>query len=561
MRYTLLCLTLFVSFIHAQSSYPTDAFAPPLDIPIVLAGNFGELRSNHFHAGLDIKTEQREGLKVHASATGYISRIKIQHYGYGKAIYIQHPNGYTSVYAHLQKFAPEVEAYIKKLQYEKQSYEVEAFPKPSDLRVEQGDIIAYSGNTGGSAGPHLHFEIRDGAQKPINPLFFGFDVKDTEAPRVLGIFAFPLSEDASVNHSGNTMQLQLLDQHDGTFITQKVNATGTIGFGVNTYDRQDLAFNKNGAYTVRLTVNGTPNFGYSFNTFSFGESSYINTMIDYDRYTSKNERVQKLFLEPYNKLKIYDTNINNGLVKIEEGQFYKIMLEVSDFMGNTSTVIIPVEGKKETITDPKKEEKTEYYLLCNRDNMYATEKATVFFPDGTFYHNFYLNLKEENGVVKVHSDNLPVKNRYTLSIKDASVPETERRQTFIAHLNDNGTLSYQNTYRKGDVYSTRTKSLGSFTLAKDTTAPVVRPANFRDGQWLTNYNFLKIKISDDLSGISSYDGYIDGKWVLMEYEYKDNSLSFNFDDLHFEGTKHTLEVRVKDNVGNSTIFKADFYRK
>ncbi len=196
-----LLFLVLCSALQAQNDLPKDYFQNPLDIPIVLAGTFGELRSNHFHSGLDIKTQQREGLEVKASAEGYISRINIQHYGYGKALYIQHPNGYTTVYGHLQKLAPKLQEFLRKHQYQKESYEIELFPEPGELKVEKGDLIAYSGNTGGSGGPHLHFEIRDGSQRPMNAQMFGLDVADTRKPLVEGVYAYPLGDDAHVNNS------------------------------------------------------------------------------------------------------------------------------------------------------------------------------------------------------------------------------------------------------------------------------------------------------------------------------------------------------------------------
>jgi len=245
-----LILFFFSLLLTGQENYPQDAFRSPMDIPIVLAGTFGELRSNHFHSGVDIKTKQREGLPIYAIGDGSVTRIKVSHWGYGKALYIAHPNGYTSVYGHLQKFGPEIEEYIKKVQYEKQSYEVEVFPKYGELKVDQGNIVAYGGNTGGSSGPHLHFEIRSSlSEKPTNPLLYGLEVRDATNPTLEKIYAYALSEDAIVNQSREPIELQFKKQADGSYLAEKVNATGTIGFGFIGYDRQDLAANRNGVYS------------------------------------------------------------------------------------------------------------------------------------------------------------------------------------------------------------------------------------------------------------------------------------------------------------------------
>ena len=561
MRYFVICSFFIIQSIFAQSPYPGDAFGDPLDIPIILAGSFGELRSNHFHAGLDIKTQQREGLKVYAVGEGYISRIKVQHYGYGKVLYLTHPNGYTSVYAHLQKMSPRIEKFLKSKQYDKKSYEIDLYLEPAELKIDKGEVIAYSGNTGSSGGPHLHFEIRDLAQKPINPLYFGYEVEDSEAPRILDLYVYPYSEGSVVNGSNYKIPLRINKNEDGSFTAEKVYAMGDIGFGVNTYDRQDLAYNKNGAYKVAMQVNGTPYFSYVFETFSFGESRYINTLIDYEHYETERERIQKCFLEPYNKLSIYRDNENNGIIPVQENNAYNVVLQVTDYHGNTSEVTIPVEGQKQEVKRSKELKKTPFYVIANRDNLYQLEGASIFFEKGTFYHDLYADLSVEGNLVKVADETIPVKSSYTLTLEGKDIPEDHKDQYFIAHLDDRGRTFYENTYRKGSTYSTRTRSLGNFKLVRDSIAPKIRPGNFRKGQMLSNFRYLRLYISDDLSGIDTYEARIDGEWVLVEYEYKNGSLTFNFDDLEFEGSKHELEVKVTDNVGNSTTFNTSFYRK
>ena len=283
MQTRLLSVFLFsFSLLIGQEKYPQDTFSAPLDIPLILSGTFGELRSNHFHSGIDIKTQKRQGLPIYAIQDGTVTRIKISLWGYGKAIYIAHPNGFTSVYAHVKKFSPEIEAYIKKVQYQKKSYEVEVYPDYGELEVKKEDIIAYSGNTGGSSGPHLHFEIRSSiTEKPTNPLLYGYEVRDATNPTLVGLFGYPLSKDAQINKSAKKIQLNFTKQKNGSFIADKVEAYGTIGFGFNGFDRQDLGANKNGVYAVKQIVNGKIYLEYDFETFSFGETRYINTLIDY----------------------------------------------------------------------------------------------------------------------------------------------------------------------------------------------------------------------------------------------------------------------------------------
>ena len=248
-------LLLFGGLAFGQSDVPSDYFSNPLDINMVLAGNFGEMRANHFHSGLDLKTDQREGLPVYAPADGYVSRIQVQHYGYGKALYILHPNGYTTVYGHLKSYAGNIEKYVKDTQYKKETFEVELFPDNTLLPVKKGDIIAYTGNTGGSGGPHLHFEFRDSSQRPMNPLLFGIKIPDSKTPIVSAVFAYPAGEGAQVNQSQNRTKLRLIKQKDGNYKTENITAFGKIGFGITTYDQQDGASNKNGTYKIGTRFN------------------------------------------------------------------------------------------------------------------------------------------------------------------------------------------------------------------------------------------------------------------------------------------------------------------
>lgn len=552
------CLALSMS---GQEAYPVDVFRSPLDIPIVLAGTFGELRSNHFHSGVDIKTQQREGLPVYAISEGTVTRIKISHWGYGKVLYIAHPNGYTSVYAHLQKFAPPIEDYIKKIQYEKQSYEVEVFPDYGALRVSRGDVVAFSGNSGSSSGPHLHFEIRNSiSERPTNPLLYGLQVRDATKPTLLKVFAYPLSPEAQLNQSNGRIQLNFSRQADGTYLADKVMAAGTIGFGVDTYDRQDLAANKNGVYAIRQLVNGTVYTEYTFDSFSFSETRYINTLIDYKHYAAQYDRVQRLFRVPGNRLTIYDTIRNDGKVVVREGLSYDIDLEIRDFDGNSTLLRIPVEGKRLPLTAKEEEEKTDTYVIASKPNNYDLGIARVYFPANTFYEDFYIRLEKGSDTVAIHDNSVPAHRNFTITFDASGLHPEARKQAFIARLDARRNAEYMTTYKRGTTFTTRTRNLGTYTLARDTVAPKIWAKNFRDNQWLTNYRYLRLHVSDDLSGVDTYSARLNGEWILMEYEPKSNSLTYTFDDKILDKTQCSLEVVVTDNVGNATTFSSTFYR-
>lgn len=562
MRHTVfLVLFAIAPLLYAQENYPQDVFQSPLEIPLVLAGTFGELRSNHFHSGIDIKTQQREGLRVLSIADGTITRIKVSHWGYGKALYIAHPNGYTSVYGHLQKFSPEIEAYVKKAQYAKQSYEVVLFPDYGELKVSKGETIAFSGNTGGSAGPHLHFEIRSSvSEKPTNPLLYGYEVRDATDPTLVSLYGYPLSDGAQINQSGEKIQLNYSRQADGSFLAEKVTAIGTIGFGINTFDRQDMAANKNGVYAVKQTVNGRVYSEFDFETFSFGETRYINTLIDYAHFYKHRQRVQKLFKEPFNHLGIYKTLYNNGEIDIEEGLSYNVELTISDIAGNTTKLVIPVEGKREPLKIPKDEGKTENFILADKPNNFDLGAAKVYFPANTFYEDFYIRLEKGSDTVAIHDNSVAAHRNFTISFDPTKYNEEERKQLFIAHLDEDYRPSHSKTYKRDGAFTTRTRTLGTYTLVRDSVAPEIRPKNFKEKQWLSNYNYLSMVITDDLSGIDTYSATLNGEWILMEYEPKTNTLTYDFDDERVKATENELKLTVTDNVGNSTTYTTTFFR-
>lgn len=553
----------FFSFAFSQNKYLQNDFRSPLDIPIILSGTFGELRSNHFHSGIDIKTKQKEGFEVFAIGDGYVSRIKIQHWGFGKAIYITHTNGYTSVYAHLKKLAPKLQAYLKKQQYNKERYEIQLYPTADELIIKKGEVIAYSGNSGSSGGPHLHFEIRDAASKPMNPMLFGIEVKDSHYPKVTGMFAYALSDSAQINSSNKIIQLQLKNgKEKNSFITDKVFASGEIGLGVNAYDKQDLAFNKNGIYELESFVNGVKNFSYSFKKFSFGESRYINTLIDYERYKKKKQRVQRCFVTAANKLSIYDGVVNNGILQIEEGKEYTIVLKVKDFKDNITTITVPIIGKKQKITRKKKETVTNHLITRNAEHTIKEDKVSVYIPKQAFYEDFYFDLsKDEKGRYAIHNENIPAHKNFVISFDVSSYSEKERKQLFIASLNRKKKPSYSSTKKKGAKFTTSTKNLGTYFLVKDSIAPKVKAINFAKDKWISSKKYLKIKVTDNLSGVRSYRGTINGIWTLFEYDAKKGMLIYNFNDLTFKEAKHNLKLIVTDNVGNSTTFTSTFFRK
>ena len=560
-KITLFIIFSFTVFIHAQNVYPTDYFIKPLEIPLVLSGTFGELRSNHFHAGLDIKTQQVTGLNVLAAADGYVSRIKISLWGYGNALYITHPNGYTTVYGHLKKFSPKIEAYVKKQQYLKKSFEIQLYPKASDLKFKQGELIAYSGNSGSSGGPHLHFEIRDVKANILNPMLFGIPIADHKKPTIQSAFTYTKNDTSQVNQSNKNIELVLKRQKNGDLLANTVYAYGEIGIGVNAYDRLDRANNHNGLYFMNMEVNGKELFEIVFDKFSFSESRFINSYIDYGRFIRLNQRVQKCFVEhPVNKLSLYNKLINKGFFTIKDSMDYKVTISAKDFKGNTTKLIIPIKGKKDTIIITKKIKKTPYYFKVNQVNQVSDDLIKAYFPKNIFYEDFYFDFTNDNGVVKLHNRTVPVHSYYKLTFDVSKYDKKDLKYMYIAKKNKSKKWYYVSTKHKNNTFYTSSKELGEFTLLSDIGKPVVSPY-FKKDQWLTKSNYLKVKIYDKKTGIKSYRGEIDGQWILMEYNPKKNTLTYDFRDKKFEGSKHTLKVVVKDLVNNTTTFTRTFNKK
>lgn len=554
---------LFASFsLCSQEHYPKDYFIAPLDIPLFLSGSFGELRSNHFHSGLDFKTQFKTGFNVYATADGYVSRIKISTFGYGKAIYITHPNGFTSVYGHLLQASPKIDTYIKKKQYEEKSFEVDLFLTKDELVVTQGEIIALSGNTGGSGGPHLHFEYRDSkTEKIINPLHFGLaeKIKDTKTPIVNEVVVYPITEESIVNNSQIPISIPISLQKDGTYLASKVKVTGKIGVGVNTIDGTDNNYSKNGIFHLKSTLDGKQSFDFMLNTFSYDETRYINAYIDYGRYKKMNQRVQKLFFTKKFPLSIITTNDKNGIISLSPNMSSTYRVEVSDFHGNKTSVTIPLEYAKQDIRIPAKNLKTNYFVKAAQEYNFVKENVTVYFPENIFYDDFFLKFEVKNNVLYLHDESVPVHANFSISFENDSIAENESGKYFIGNV-DEKKVYYNKTKKKGNKFTAWTRNFGEYSLMKDSIAPQLKSVNFQEGKWLSKQNTLEFEISDELSGIDTYNGFLNGKWILFDYDYKTKKITHDFsDNVVIEG-KNELKIVVTDNVGNSTIFESHFFR-
>jgi len=561
---------IFIGFYSfSQDSIPKNYFRSPLAIPLYLAGNFGELRANHFHSGIDIKTQSVEGFEVFAAADGYVSRIKISPWGYGNNIYIDHPNGYTTVYAHLKEFSGEIAKLIKDYQYKNESWEIDWFPSDTLMRVKKGDVIALSGNTGGSGGPHLHFEIRETLSEfPVNPLLFGFDIKDNIKPVISSITLTPLNDTSFVDNKRG-VQRYLVAGTDGVYKLSSSNpiiAYGEIGVGIETTDLLNGYGNKNGIYSIELFKNKELIFKSEMKKFSFDQSRALNSLIDYGLFLKQKIRFQRSFIEPNNHLNIYSQSKNNGFIHFSKNSSFDFNYIVKDTYGNSSTISFKIIGNidKKMINSIIKP--TIDTLFSYKDsNCFEEQNISISIPKNALYNDLPFHFYKADtlsGAITptyfVHNDYTPLHKPISISIKVGRLSDYLRSKSTIVHFDSNKKYYSKGGTWRNNYITAQSKAFGGFAVMIDTIAPVITPINISENKNMTKNSAIIVKIADNLSGVKSYRGTIDGKWVLMVYEPKKAQLSHQFDNL--TNGKHTFELTLTDDVGNPSSISIPFIR-
>jgi murein DD-endopeptidase MepM/ murein hydrolase activator NlpD len=531
-------------------------YANPIDGELILSGNFGEVRGNHFHSGLDLKTGGMEGKPVYSIADGYVVRISVGPEGFGKAIYVNHPDGKTSVYGHLSDFAPEIAAYIKLQQYAKQSFEVDLEIPASKFPVTKGQPIAKSGNSGSSGGPHVHFEVREtAAQIPENPLNYGFKVKDQRHPELKKLWVYA--------HSGHVEGLVSekdfkLSGTNGSYSTaDTIRAFGLISFGVAAQDRFSSSENVCGIYSMTVKVNGEILHQQQIDKFPFDKKRMVNCHVDYEKRTTEKQNVYRTYIAPGNKLELYPTIKNGGITKIEKGKTYKVEVEVTDHAGNASKFSFVVLGSERKGSAVSAKEQITDIFYPNRENSFSNHSLWVNIPTGCLYDTlkFKYDLKPAcaNCISPIHSigklSDTPLDNYMTVSIKLDKVSETAASKAIIVSFDKNNRPIAEGGSIQWNWITTKTRSFGDYAVLLDSLAPILKPKNFKDQTSTTGIDTLKFHLEDDLSGIRSISGTLNGKWVLLEHDPK-NDLLFYVKDERFISGQNTIRITVKDKVGN-----------
>ena len=553
MKYSIFfSLLFFIGSVQSGYAQETDtdkpSFTPPFDFPITFSGNFGEIRANHFHGGLDFKTGGTIGKPVRALADGYISRIRVTH-GSGYVLDVAYDNGYSTINRHLSAFVGDVARRVEDLQYEKESWEVEITPEPDEYPVKAGQIIALSGNTGYSFGPHLHLDmIETATDEYIDPLPFFMDkVKDKTAPRAEGIMLFPQPGKGVVE---GKQTRRAFPAHP----TKPITAWGLIGAGIRAYDYMDGVQNKYGVKTVILEVDGEEVFRSTIDRFAYEENRYINSWT--------HGQYMKSFIEPGNRLRMLQaSNGNRGLVEINEERPYRFVYTLSDALGNTSKVRFTVQGQKTTIAPVEHREK--YALKWDKVNYLQEPGLELVIPKGMLYDDVLLNysVRADSGDIaftyQLNDTRIPMHNACDLRIGLRRRPVEDVTKYYVAGVTARG-----GKYRIGGKYEdgvmkVRIRDLGTYTVAVDTVPPVITPVN--QAQWGRTGKII-FKAKDKETGINTYRGTIDGKYALFG---KPNSISGNLvcelDPKHVEkGGKHVVEMTVTDGCGNRTTGQFEF---
>jgi len=514
----------------------------PIGSNIYLSGTFGELRNNHFHTGIDIKTKGKIGEKIFNVKDGFVSRIKISSSGYGKALYIEHNDGTTSVYAHLEKFNEEIEKYIKNLQYKKKTFQIDHYLNNKDFFYNSGDLIAISGNTGSSAGPHLHFEIRDTeTQKPINPLSCNIEIKDEIAPVIKKLKVYFLDLDSST--------VLNCKKNNNYYIKEKIQTNGKIAFGVNCYDQHNGSRNINGVYSIDLYCDNVKVYRFEANKLDFSKNRYINNHIDYYEKHVNRIKFHKCYVDINNTLENYVDLINRGIINSENK--HEIRIEISDYNLNTSVLEFDIENSSNIKLIKKENEfKRKFYHdranVINEKDFQLHMKKKSLYRDIDFDYQVIESENQNRKIYKCHYAYEPLHKEFVISIK----ANKRDKNLYVAKI-DNGKLIYIGNKIRGNFVSAKSKSFGEFCLAADSINPKIFLLN-RKNLELKKNSKISFKIKDNESGIKNYEGKINDRWVLFEYDLKKNKIFHEIDSTYSVPIK--LDLTVTDNVGNKVKF-------
>jgi hypothetical protein len=568
--YILLFLLLAGKANNALSqAYPSGYFRSPVDIPLRVTGTFAEFRYDHLHSGVDFPVPMRT--PVRAVADGYISRIRLQAGGFGRALYVNHPNGYTSVYAHLDAFNPELEVFLKEEQYRQNTYELDYYPDSLTFKVRKSVQIAYSGNSGLSQGPHLHFELRRTAdENPTNPLLFKFPINDWRPPVIKAMKIYTVYPNGDFMSDQAPVTIPMMKKN-GKFIPKiqgGIQVPPFVIFGIQAADI-DGSGNRNGLYSMDVLLDGVVIYQTGMDHFSFDNTRAVNSLIDFSLYQKSRQFVQLTRIAPCNNLSIFKNSKNSGVFDFSDGKIHEVTIKLSDIQNNSTEVVFQVESKSAgTFVFPqRKASHPEGVYPCDQSNDFINEDIRFHMPLGALYDTLRLEYSKSAAKPEYYSDIHDLHNGFTplnefcvLSIKARNLPEEYWDKACIAKVNPKGALTYVGgRYEKGWVTGL-TRKFGSFAIVVDRTPPLIQAVVAKKGKKKkVAPNQLKFKIGDNFSGIHNYCGYINNVWTLMEYDFKRHTLVYKYDEKLRPG-KNTFELFVTDKVGNQSVYTRELVR-
>lgn len=562
MKRLIIFIIALSSVIVRAQHYPTDYFRNPLNVPIYLAGNFGECRSNHFHSGLDIKTEQRENLPVHAIADGYISRVKMQNGGFGHVLYLQHPNGFTSVYAHLNDFAPKIQAYMKAAQYQQKTWTVDLYPNSSMFPVKKGELIAYSGNTGGSTAPHLHLEIRNAKGSPVNGMLFGFDIKDNISPKPYELALYDLNR--SIYLDDNWPVMQSLKQAGSKYVTVKDTITlntDKLGVGLDVFDYMNNSTNTLNFHVGELYMDGELQCRLVLDDISYDITRYMNAYVDYKAKKETGRWVQLFFKLPGNHLNtIYDKlNSNRGGILLNDTDPHRINIKLTDASGNNTDIEFYVKNSGNDATPVACED--EFFFKHGTTKTFSHPNVRFTLGPEHLYDDVCINFEVKQDAkafsdrYQLHKPSVPIHSYFTLYIKpDTPIPFELRTKMAIIENDGKDDYGYAASFDNG-WYKKSIRYFGEYRLVADTKPPSIIPLQSREA--LANASRISFKVKDDITSVDNLIGKIDGQWV--PFEQNGDIFFYTFDD-HCGKGKHELSLTATDENGNSETITYSFTR-
>lgn len=525
----------------------------PLKIPLLMSANFGELRPNHFHSGIDLKTQGRTGLPVYAMDGGYVSRVVVSPWGFGRAVYINHPSGLTTVYGHLKSFVPFIDEVVRRLQYEQEDFAIDCEFAEGEIPVGQGDLIGYSGNAGSSGGPHLHLDIRDTeTQDPMDPQeWLSRYITDDVAPEPRRVVVY--THDGVMGNTARRVERKASRSGAGTYsIGEPVPAWGDVSFGIEAYDRMTGTANKYGVHQVDLYVDDSLFFSTYIYRYSFDETRYINSF-------TEEGKIMRTYVAPGNRLRsIYKQVDNHGILHVDEERPYRCRYVLTDYDGNRSVLDFTLTGK---LQEPVEPQKSGIYFSYAVDNLYKKDDLGIFVPAGALYENIdftrrkLVSRKYCSDTQVIGPDDISLHRPADLSIRLTRDELTDKNQYYLVRLKGNRVYPVSGEYADG-WYKAKIRNFGSYAVAVDSVSPSIQPV--APERW-SSRGTVVLKVTDSGSGLKSYRGEIDGKFVLFELDGKTARITYRLESNRVKkGSKHTLKVRATDMCGNEQVYTGSF---